>query len=238
MVSQLRHFCCDSLLETFYITACRCVAVRVLGSRGEMMSKAKKALKKTTKKSTSKTPAKKTAAKKKPKTKKAPAKKATKKPAAKAKKPAKKSASMVAKPKKKATPKAKKKTKGAIDKEMLDELALEVQSEDEQVALGAIERIAEITGPTATGLLVLALKDDRYLVRIHVAAELGERKDKAAVGALIDALRDESLFVRQTVAGSLENIGGAKATKAITIAEEKGLLLDKLPEGRRLGSLQ
>ena len=40
---------------------------------------------------------------------------------------------------------------------MLDELALEIRSQDEQVALGAVERIGEITGPTATGLLVVAL---------------------------------------------------------------------------------
>ena len=120
---------------------------------------------------------------------------------------------------------------------MLDELALEIQNPDEQVALGAVDRIGAISGPTATGLLVVALKDDRYMVRIHVAAELGERKDKAAVGALIDALRDESVFVRQTVAGALENIGGAKAAKAIKTAEKEGLLLDDLPEGRRLGSI-
>ena len=53
--------------------------------------------------------------------------------------------------------------------------------------------------------------------------------------ALIDSLSDDSLFVRQTVAGALENIGGTKAKKAISKAEKDGLLLDELPEGKRLG---
>ena len=83
-------------------------------------------------------------------------------------------------------------------------------------------------------MLVQALGDSRYMVRIHVAAQLGERKDKTSVGPLIDALKDESLFVRQTVAGALENIGGKKATDAVKTAESKGMLLDELPEGVRL----
>ncbi|MCK5390723.1 MAG: HEAT repeat domain-containing protein, partial [Candidatus Thorarchaeota archaeon] len=60
------------------------------------------------------------------------------------------------------------------------------------------------------------------------------RKDSKAVDALIDALQDESIFVRQTVAGALENIGSAKAKKAVKKAENDNLLLDELPEGRRL----
>jgi len=72
------------------------------------------------------------------------------------------------------------------------------------------------------------------MVRIHVAAQLGERKDRKAVDALIASLQDESIFMRQTVAGALENIGGTKAKKAITKAEKDGLLLDNLPEGKRL----
>ena len=59
-------------------------------------------------------------------------------------------------------------------------------------------------------------------------------KAKIAIDALVSALRDESLFVRQTVAGALENIGGKKALKAVHDAEIDGLLLDELPEGRRL----
>ncbi|MFX1263313.1 MAG: HEAT repeat domain-containing protein, partial [Promethearchaeota archaeon] len=86
----------------------------------------------------------------------------------------------------------------------------------------------------ATGILVQALNDPRYMIRIHVAAQLGERKDKTSVGSLIEALDDESLFVRQTVAGALENIGGKKATNAVRMAESKGMLLDELPEGIRL----
>jgi HEAT repeat protein len=72
------------------------------------------------------------------------------------------------------------------------------------------------------------------MMRIHVAAQLGERKDPKAVDALIGSLKDESVFVRQTAAGALENIGGAKAKKAVKRIEEEGLLLDELPEGHRL----
>ena len=79
-----------------------------------------------------------------------------------------------------------------------------------------------------------ALKDSRYIVRIHAAAQLGERKDKKSVDALITALKDDSVFVRQTIAGALENIGGTKAKKAVTKAEKDGMLLDELPEGKRL----
>jgi len=39
--------------------------------------------------------------------------------------------------------------------------------------------------PKATQVLILGLKDTRHMVRIHVAAQLGERKDRKAVDALI-----------------------------------------------------
>ncbi|MFW9805017.1 MAG: HEAT repeat domain-containing protein, partial [Candidatus Thorarchaeota archaeon] len=117
---------------------------------------------------------------------------------------------------------------------IVDELAKELQSEDEQIVMGAIERLGSLKDKRATGILVQALSDSRYMIRIHVAVQLGERKDKTSVGPLIKALDDESLFVRQTVAGALENIGGKKATDAVRIAESKGMLLDELPEGIRL----
>ncbi|MFX0106768.1 MAG: HEAT repeat domain-containing protein [Candidatus Hodarchaeota archaeon] len=117
---------------------------------------------------------------------------------------------------------------------IIDELALEIQSEDEQIAMGAIERLGSLQDKQATGILVEALNDSRYMVRILVAAQLGERKDKTSIGALIIALNDESIFVRQTVAGALENIGGKKAKEAVKKAEAEGLLLNELPEGRRL----
>ena len=100
--------------------------------------------------------------------------------------------------------------------------------------MGAIERLGLLKDKQATAPLVEALGDPRYMVRIHVAAQLGERKDKTAIGPLIIALNDESLFVRQTVAGALENIGGKKALDAVKKAESKGLLLDELPAGIRL----
>ncbi|MFW9954701.1 MAG: HEAT repeat domain-containing protein [Candidatus Thorarchaeota archaeon] len=120
--------------------------------------------------------------------------------------------------------------------EILNELATEIRSDDEQVRLGALERIAVIEGVQATTLLTEALKDSKYMVRIHAAAELGERKDKKAIDPLIGALDDESVFVRQAAAGALESIGGAKAKKAVAAAEKAGLLLDELPEGKRLDS--
>jgi len=116
----------------------------------------------------------------------------------------------------------------------LDELAKELQSDDEQVLLGVIDTLGDLEDPRATGYLVKCLKHGRYMVRIHAAAQLGERKDKKAIDPLIEVLDDESVFVRQTAAGALENIGGTKAKKAVTAAEEKGLLLDDLPEGKRL----
>lgn len=128
----------------------------------------------------------------------------------------------------------KKRTISKSDSAELDELAKELQSEDEQVLLGAIDRLGIIEDPKATIILVECLKHPRYMVRIHAAAQLGERKDKKAVDPLIESLDDESIFVRQTAAGALENIGGTKVRKAITAAEEKGLLLDDLPEGKRL----
>jgi len=127
-----------------------------------------------------------------------------------------------------------KKTPGKHDEVVLKELELDMGSDDEQVSLGSIGRLGQMKNPKVTEILVLGLKDPRHMVRIHVAAQLGERKDKKAVDALIESLQDESVFVRQTVAGALENIGGTKAKKAVTKAEMDGVLLDVLPEGRRL----
>jgi NAD-dependent DNA ligase len=134
--------------------------------------------------------------------------------------------------KKKKSP-AKKKVKAKESPE-LDELAKELASDDEQLLLGVIDRLGMLDDPKATEQLIACLKHTRYMVRIHAAAQLGERKDKSAIEPLINALQDESLFVRQTAAGALENIGGTKARKAVTAAESEGLLLDELPEGRRL----
>ena len=130
--------------------------------------------------------------------------------------------------------KSKEKPKGKEDDHILKELQAEIQSDDEQVALGAVERLSQLKDSRATGILIQGLHDRRQMMRIHVAAQLGERKDPKAVDALIGSLEDESVFVRQTVAGALENIGGAKAKKAVKRIEEEGLLLDELPEGHRL----
>ncbi|MFW9786792.1 MAG: HEAT repeat domain-containing protein [Candidatus Thorarchaeota archaeon] len=187
------------------------------------MSKTSKTSKKTatTKKKT--TSSKKSAAK--PKTK-ASDKKTAKKEQSKKKSSPKKPAA-----KKKAPAK---KTPSKMDKEMLSELEKEISSQDEQVCLGAVERLGILNHPDATRVLIIALADPRYMVRIHAAAQLGERKDKKAVDALVNTLNDDSIFVRQTAAGALENIGSAKAKKAISKAEREGLLLDELPEGKRL----
>ncbi|NHI83542.1 MAG: HEAT repeat domain-containing protein [Candidatus Thorarchaeota archaeon] len=134
-------------------------------------------------------------------------------------------------------PPVKKKTEAKPKKthSLADELAKEIHSEDEQVSLGAIDALGKVKDPSATQYLIGCLNDSRYLVRIYAAIQLGERKDKKAVDSLIKALDDESLFVRQTIAGALENIGGEKATAAVKAAEERGLLLDELPEGKKLG---
>ena len=152
----------------------------------------------------------------------------------------KKTSSKKTKPKKQETretvkKKLSKKAPSKRDSEMLAELETEIHSNDEQVCLGAVDRLGVLKHPDATRVLVIALADTRYMVRIHAAAQLGERKDKKSVDALIESLNDNSIFVRQTVAGALENIGGAKAKKAISKAEKDGLLLDELPEGKRLG---
>jgi HEAT repeat protein len=141
-------------------------------------------------------------------------------------------------PQKKSTPPSPKKK--TVDKQpsegskVLAELSKELKSEDDQLCLGAIERIGTSKGAEATALLVTALEDSRYMVRIHAAAQLGERRDPSSVDALIKALHDNSLFVRQTAAGALENIGGTKAKRAVNAAEKEGILLDELPEGKRL----
>jgi HEAT repeat protein len=179
------------------------------------------------KKSTAKPKTKKKTAKAKAKVK-APAKKTVKKKA-----PSKKASPT--KPKKAVKKKPSKKAPSKKDREMLSELETEIKSEDEQVCLGAVERLGILNHPDATRVLIIALADPRYMVRIHAVAQLGERKDKKAVDALIATLNDDSIFVRQTVAGALENIGGVKAKKAISKAEKDGLLLDELPEGKRLG---
>ncbi len=157
---------------------------------------------------------------------------ATKKRAAAKKKPPKEMDKKL--PRKKARKAPAKKAASVDNRAMLEELELEIRSDDEQVSLGAIERLGMLNHPQATHVLIEALLDLRYMVRIHAAAQLGERKDKKSIDALISSLRDESVFVRQTVAGALENIGGTKAKKAVTQAEKEGLLLDELPEGRRL----
>ncbi|MHA2395748.1 MAG: HEAT repeat domain-containing protein [Candidatus Thorarchaeota archaeon] len=196
------------------------------------MSKTSKTSKKaTTSKKT--TGSKKSAAKPKKKTSK-PKTKAKEKKTTKAKKtPVKKASSK--KPKKTVKKKPSKKAPSKKDSEMLRELETEIQSDDEQVCLGAVERLGVLNHPDATRVLMIALTDSRYMVRIHAAAQLGERKDRKSVDALVESLKDESIFVRQTIAGALENIGGAKAKKAISKAEKDGLLLDELPEGKRLG---
>ncbi len=120
-------------------------------------------------------------------------------------------------------------------KEMLFELEIEINSEDEQVALGAVERLGKIDDKQATDILIDGLKDPRYMVRIHVAAQLGDKKGKASTDALIEALNDDdSVFVRQTAAGALESIGGKKAKQAVKQAEEEGRLFGELPEGKKL----
>lgn len=193
----------------------------------------------------SKTPKKKGATKKKTSSAKSkPKKKTTTKPkTAVKKKPAKKKTKAKKTPAKKTPAKAKKKpskkkavrrTTSADDKAMLSELEVEIANDDEQVSLGAIERLGMMESPMATQILMKALSDSRYIVRIHAAAQLGEKRDKKSVDALIASLNDDSVFVRQTVAGALENIGGTKAKKAVTKAEKDGLLLDELPEGKRL----
>ncbi len=142
---------------------------------------------------------------------------------------------------KKSAPKKPSKKKSVVkssmekEREMLGELETEIHSDDEQVCLGAVERLGRLKHPDATRVLIVALEDPRYMVRIHAAAQLGERKDKKSIDALVELLGDDSVFVRQTVAGALENIGGAKAKRALSKAENNGLLLDELPEGKRLG---
>ncbi|MBD3405871.1 MAG: hypothetical protein GF411_07055 [Candidatus Lokiarchaeota archaeon] len=130
--------------------------------------------------------------------------------------------------------KTKKPAKKSIKEQIIDELIIELQSADQQIALGAVDQLARIEGPLATECLVDCLEDKRYMVRLQAAMKLGERGDKSAVDGLIKSLSDESLFVRQTSAGALDTIGGAKATKAIRKAEEDGLLMGDLPKGKKL----
>ncbi len=116
----------------------------------------------------------------------------------------------------------------------IDDLVRELRSEDQQVALGAIDRLGKIGDKRATKQLMNCLDDPRYMIRMFAAVQLGERKDERVVDALIEALHDDSLFVRQTAAGALENIGFKRGLDAIEDAEEEGLLLNELPEGKML----
>ncbi len=203
-----------------------------------MSKSAKTSKKKGTTKRTASTklkPKKKTGARAKKTTKKVPTKKKTSAKKTGKKTPTKKSTTRKEKkpPKKKARKAPSKKTV-SDNIAMLKELEIEIKSDDEQVSLGAIERLGLLNHPQATRVLIGALSDSRYMIRIRVAVQLGERQDKKSVDALIASFSDDSIFVRQTVAGALENIGGAKAKKAVTQAEKDGILLDELPEGRRL----
>ena len=157
------------------------------------------------------------------------------KPSPAKKAPSKKGSPAKPKPRRTLKKKPSKKAPSKKDREMLNELEIEIKSDDEQMCLGAVGRLGILNHPDATRVLIIALADPRYMVRIHAAAQLGERKDKKSVDALVETLNDDSIFVRQTVVGALENIGGTKAKKAISKAEKDGLLLDKLPEGKRLG---
>jgi len=124
-------------------------------------------------------------------------------------------------------------TEGKTDSE-IEDLVKELRSEDQQVALGAIDRLGKIEDKKATKHLMSCLEDSRYMVRMFAAVQLGERRGERVVEALIEALHDDSLFVRQTVAGALENIGSKKGLDAIADAEDEGILLNELPEGKRL----
>lgn len=149
--------------------------------------------------------------------------------------PSKKTSTKKPEPKKTTRKKSSLQATSKKDSEMLHELEKEIHSKDEQVCLGAVGRLGSLKHPDATRILTIALVDPRYMIRIHAAAQLGERKDKKSVDALINLLNDDSVFVRQTAAGALQNIGGVKARKAISKAEKEGKLLDELPEGKRLG---
>jgi HEAT repeat protein len=120
---------------------------------------------------------------------------------------------------------------------VLNDLLAESQSTDEQMSLNAIDRLGRMEGARATECLISCLKDPRFIVRIYAAAQLGDRRDVSAVNPLIEALHDESVFVRQTVAGALGHIGGEIAVRAVKEAESQGLLLNDLPEGKRLDPL-
>ncbi len=121
-----------------------------------------------------------------------------------------------------------------LDTSVFDEYAADIKSQDQQVCFNAIDRLGRTASPRATDLLTDCLKDPRYLVRLSAAAQLGERRDPRATEPLAEILRDESLFVRQTAARALVNIGVPKAMEAVKRAESEGLLLDQLPEGKRL----
>ncbi len=194
-------------------------------SKSEKGTKKKNATKKksTTKKTTPKTKTKKTATKK--------TKKATK-PVKASTKTVKKSSEKSTRKKKAST--KKKKSVTTKESEILRELEIELASDDEQVCFGAVGRLSTMKGSKATEILISGLKHPRHMVRIHVAVQLGERKDKKAVDALIESLHDDSVFVRQSAAGALENIGTVKGKKAVAKAEKEGILLDELPEGKRL----
>ncbi|MFW9943409.1 MAG: HEAT repeat domain-containing protein [Candidatus Sifarchaeia archaeon] len=185
--------------------------------------KPKKTTKSKAKKGTAKAGKSTKKAAKKTKAKKSPSK--TKKTTTKMKTPTKK-----VKPSRKKSPKE----SSVRTTQMIDELLREIRSDDEQISLGAVDRLGQTKDPRATSHLIECLTDSRYMIRIYAAVQLGERQDNAAVDPLIGALHDESLFVRQTVAGALESIGGSKALKAVRRAESEGLLLDELPEGIRL----
>lgn len=121
-----------------------------------------------------------------------------------------------------------------LDTSVFDEYAADIKSQDQQVSFNAIDRLGRTASPRATDLLIDCLKDPRYLVRLSAATQLGERRDPRAIEPLAEVLRDESLFVRQTAARALVNIGGREAMDAIKRAGDEGLLLDHLPEGKRL----
>jgi HEAT repeat protein len=111
----------------------------------------------------------------------------------------------------------------------LDSLKKQLRSDYDEVRWDAVITLEGISGPKATDLLILALKDDRFLsIRYQAAVALGIRGDRRAIGPLIAALKDPDPHIREKAAEALGRIGDSNAVEPLLAAYK-----DEYPDVRR-----
>lgn len=112
---------------------------------------------------------------------------------------------------------------GKLGEQAVDPLIMILIDEGQQSSdarSGAARALGKIGDPRAVEPLIVALKDEAYMVRSGAASALGEISDPRAVDPLIEALSDDEWVVLGSVATALGEIGDPKAVDPLIEALE------------------